>query len=175
MANVVRGYHLLSSLIFEKGYVAMATIDSEVRIAAPVARVFHIARDVEKFPDFMPDVESVKIQERSDDGSHVISAWVGLIPEFQQKIRWIEEDYWNEIDHTCRFHQMTGDYKQYEGVWTFTQENDGTVFHSRITYDVEIPLIGALIKNLIARKMRENTLNVLHAIKSQAEAASIKA
>jgi uncharacterized membrane protein len=39
----------------------MARVELEVVIHAPLETVYAVARDVEAFPQFMPDVKSVRI------------------------------------------------------------------------------------------------------------------
>jgi uncharacterized membrane protein len=150
----------------------MPTLDSEIRVAAPRAIVFEVARDVESFPSYMPDVESVEVIERDGDGSPTLTRWVGLVPEFRQKIRWTEEDVWDESAFTCDFHQTQGDYQKYEGQWRFDDDAGATLFRSTLTYELEIPLIGALLTRIIAKKMRDNMDKILAAIKTRAEGRS---
>jgi ribosome-associated toxin RatA of RatAB toxin-antitoxin module len=148
----------------------MPRIENEVTIAAPLARVYALARDAESFPKFMPNVESVKVVERSADGSRVVADWVGVAPEFKLKIRWTEEDVWDDASHTCRFRMLKGDYNAYAGEWTFTALPDGGAkFTSVFDYELEIPLIGPLLKKVIAKLMHGNTQEILDAIKGQAE------
>ncbi len=147
----------------------MPVIDAQVQIAAPIEKVYAIARDVESFPSYMPDVESIKIVEGGAQEPRVVTEWVGLVPEFKQKIRWTEEDNWDDNAHICRFRQVKGDYKEYEGEWIFTPAGDATAFRSTFTYDLEIPLIGPLIKNLVLKKMQINNQKILEAIKARAE------
>jgi len=118
----------------------------------------------------MPDVESVLVVERNGDGSRTVTDWVAVARDFKLKVRWTEEDLWDEATHTCRFTQLKGDYTSYGGLWTFTPEGPNvTVFKSEIDYELEIPLIGALLKAVVARLMRDNTQKILDAIKVRAE------
>lgn len=148
----------------------MPHLENEVLVDASLERVYTLAKDVESFSTFMPDVESVHVIERSPDGQRTVTDWVGVASDFKLKIRWTEEDLWDDAAHTCRFTQVKGDYQAYSGVWTFTSEADGkTRFASAIDYDLDIPLIGALLKSLVARLMRDNTQKILEAIKTRAE------
>jgi ribosome-associated toxin RatA of RatAB toxin-antitoxin module len=150
----------------------MPHIDNQVLINAPLDRVYALARDVETFPEFMPDVESVNVAEKEADGSRTVTEWVGVAREFKLKIRWTEEDLWDDATYTCTFHQIRGDYKAYSGSWTFTEQDGQTLFASSIDYEIEIPMIGALLKAVIGRLMRDNTQKVLEAIKTRAEQAA---
>jgi ribosome-associated toxin RatA of RatAB toxin-antitoxin module len=153
----------------------MPTVENTIYIAAPVERVYAIARDVEAFPEFMPDVKSARVLERSEDGRRLVVEWVGLIPEFKQTVKWVEEDLWEDAERTCAFRLVRGDFKEYGGLWRFTPEagpsgEPGTRFESRVTYEYDIPLIGPLIKGVILKKMRENVDRLQQAIQTRAEA-----
>ncbi|MGO8670003.1 MAG: type II toxin-antitoxin system RatA family toxin [Capsulimonadaceae bacterium] len=151
----------------------MPHIDNEIVVDAPVGRVYSLARDVEGFPAFMPDVESVVVEERSHDGARIVTRWVGVAADFKLKVRWTEEDLWDDAALTCRFRQLHGDYQEYTGVWTFTAvDADHTRFHSEIDYVFEIPLIGPLLKKVVERLMRDNTQRLLEAIKARAESGA---
>ncbi len=148
----------------------MPHIDNEVVVSAPLDKVYALAKDVESFPDFMPDVESVVVAERSPDGQRTVTDWVGVASDFKLKVRWTEEDVWDDGAHTCRFHQTKGDYTAYGGLWTFSDEGDGqTRFASSIDYELEVPLIGPLLKRVVARLMQSNTQKILDAVKVRAE------
>jgi ribosome-associated toxin RatA of RatAB toxin-antitoxin module len=150
----------------------MPRVENEVTVDAPVERVYALAKDVEAFPAFMPDVESVVVEDRSADGSRTVTRWVGVAADFKLKIRWTEEDVWDDTARTCRFSQVKGDYREYSGMWTFTAQGDAQcLFHSAIDYEFEIPLIGPLLKKVVERLMRDNTQRLLVAIKSRAEAS----
>ena len=148
----------------------MPTIENEVTVSAPLDRVYALAKDVESFPGFMPDVESLVVQERSEDGTRTVTQWVGGASDFKLKIRWTEEDVWDDAAHVCKFTQLKGDYQSYGGEWTFSDLGGGqTRFSSVLTYEFEIPLIGPLLKKVVAKLMRDNTQRLLDAIKTRAE------
>jgi len=148
----------------------MPTVENSIWIRADLDRVYAVARDTEAFPEFMPDVKSIRVLERSDDGRRMVVEWVGIIPEFKTTVKWVEEDLWDDAEHTCAFRFVSGDFKEYHGLWRFTPEGDGTRFDSSVTYEYEIPLIGPLIKGVILKKMRENVDRLQQAIKGKAEA-----
>ena len=151
----------------------MPHIENHAVINAPLEMVYGFAKDAESFPQFMPDVESVTVAERSADGSRSVTDWVAVASDFKLKVRWTEEDLWDDAAHTCRFQQLKGDYTAYGGLWTFIAEGAGvTRFQSEIDYELDIPLIGPLLKAVVARLMRDNTQKILDAIKARAEQPS---
>ncbi|MDX1934565.1 MAG: SRPBCC family protein [Capsulimonadales bacterium] len=150
----------------------MPRIESGIVIRAPRERVIAVARDNESFPEFMEDVHSVVVRERSDDGRRVVSDWVGIVPRFGNKIRWTEEDIWDTEAGTCTFRQVSGDYDRFEGIWTFTADGDETTrFDSVLEYQLEIPLVGSIIKAIVDKTMRNNLEATLIAIKKRCEAS----
>ena len=147
----------------------MPTVESSVVINAPVEKVYALARDIEAFPEFMPDLKKVSILERSPDGNRIKSEFVGYIKDFRITIKWVEEDHWDENAKTCNFSLVRGDFKSYSGTWTFEPEGEGTRYTSVIDFEYDIPLIGPIIKSLVAKLMKQNVDNMLNAIKSKAE------
>lgn len=149
----------------------MPRIENRVMVDAPLERVWDVARDVEAFPEIIPDLKSLTVVERSEDGLQTVTDWVAIIKEFKRTVKWREEDIWDTADWTCRFRMLTGDFDQYEGVWTFREEGGKVAFESVIDYEYNVPLLGALIKNIVTAKMTESTENILQAIREKAEAA----
>lgn len=147
----------------------MPKIQSSIEIDGPIEKVYQLAKDIESFPQFMPDLKSVRVIERSEDGSRVVSEWVGIVKEFNTTVRWVEEDIWDDANYTCEFSLISGDYAKYSGKWKFTNLGSRTRFDSEIEVEYDVPLIGPLIKGLIAKKMKENVDNMLAAIKQKVE------
>lgn len=146
----------------------MPVVKAVVEVAAPLERVFALARNIEAFPEFMPDVQEVEIVEPEAEGRQV-SRWVGVVKEFKRTITWTEEDYWDEATHSCRFAQVEGDFAVYQGTWDFNERDGKTEVVLKLEYEYDVPLIGNLIKKLLMRKMQENCDNMLTAIKAEAE------
>lgn len=147
----------------------MPKVQSTIEIDGPIDEVYALAKAVESFPEFMPDVKSVNVLERSDNGRRTVVEWVGIVKDFKTTIKWTEEDIWDDDARTCTFSLVKGDYKQYGGMWKFTDLGGRTRFDSEIDFEYDIPLVGALIKGIIAKKMKENVDNMLVAIKCKVE------
>lgn len=147
----------------------MPQVESTVWIDAPLDRVYGIAKDNRSFPEFMKDVKSLTVVE--SEGPRVVSDWVGEIPGFLIKVRWRQEDVWDDVAHSCRFRQVSGDYDKLEGTWTFLEENGGTRFNSDLEYEYNVPTLGPLVKKLIHGIVIKNMDGILGAIKQRAESA----
>jgi uncharacterized membrane protein len=148
----------------------MPQVDKQVVIDAPIERVYAIAKDLTSFPKFMSDVESITIVEQAEDGSRVVADWVGVVSDFKLKVRWTEEDVWDDAVHRSQFRQVKGDYQEYHGSWAFQATAEGgTRIDSTLIYEIEIPLVGPLLKRVIAKLVDENCERLLTAIKQEAE------
>lgn len=147
----------------------MPTVDTTVWIDAPLLRVYEIAKDSRSFPEFMKDVESVTPVET--EANRFVSDWVGLIPQFRLKVRWQQEDLWDDAAHFCKFKQLKGDYDMLEGTWAFTEENGGTKFVQHLDYEYNIPTLGPLLKKVIYTIVVKNLEGINQAIKARAEGA----
>jgi ribosome-associated toxin RatA of RatAB toxin-antitoxin module len=146
----------------------MARVEASTVIRAPLAEVYALAKRVEDFPRFMPDLERVTVLER-DGGVPTATEWVGVVEG--RKIRWVEEDHWDDARHACRFRQRDGDFERYEGEWTFAPEGDGTRTAIAVEFEFGIPLIGGLLSQLLRVKMKENLDGMLAALRGQLETA----
>ncbi|MFB3882168.1 MAG: type II toxin-antitoxin system RatA family toxin [Armatimonadota bacterium] len=144
----------------------MPEVQAELVIEAPVARVYELAKQVERLPEFLPSLERVTIQLR--EGNRTISEWVGLIPEFRRKIAWVEEDLWDDEARRCEFRSVSGDWDRYEGVWTFAERGDRTEVSLSISYQYDVPLIGALIRKLLHKLVERSARETLEGLRKMA-------
>jgi uncharacterized membrane protein len=144
-------------------------VETTTWINAPLERVYGIAKDNRAFPEFMNDVKSLEIVEQ--DGPRVVSDWVGLVPAFGLKVKWRQEDVWDDAARACAFRQIQGDYDRLDGEWTFSEENGGTRFSSVVNYEYVVPGLGPLVKKVVHGLVVKNLEGVLQAIKDRAEAS----
>lgn len=148
----------------------MPRIQQTIEIEAPIDRVYAIARNVEAFPEFMADLQSLRVLEKSDDGQRTITEWVGIIQAFKMKIRWTQEDRWDDKAYRDEFRMLQGDLDKMEGYWQFTPLGENrTRFESVVDYDISIPMVGPMVKGLVKKLMTENLQATLEAIKRRAE------
>jgi ribosome-associated toxin RatA of RatAB toxin-antitoxin module len=146
----------------------VARVEGALLIRAPLDAVYSLAKRVEDFPRFMPDLERITVLERRGDVP-AVTEWVGLVEG--RRIRWVEEDTWDDAQHLCQFRQREGDFERYEGTWTFTPEDGGTRTTIVVDFEFDIPLIGGLLSQLLRVKMKENLQKMLAALQDQLESA----
>ncbi len=148
----------------------MPTVNVSVWINAPVERVYAIAKDNSTFPEYKKDVQSLtKVEE---EGNRVVSDWVGVIPTFGIKIRWRQEDIWDDANHACHFQQVSGDYDKMSGTWTFKEEKGGCQFDTVLDYEYNVPTLGPLVKKVIYNIVVKNLESINEAFKTRAESAN---
>lgn len=145
----------------------MPIVETSVWLNAPLEKVYAIAKDTERYPEYMKEVQSIVIVEK--DGSRVVADWVGLITQFMLKVRWRQEEIWDDTTHSSNFRQVKGDYDKLEGSWKFSEENGGTRFNQYLDYEYNVPTLGPLVKKVVHSIVVKNLESINAAFKSQAE------
>src|SRR3989442_7816411 len=138
----------------------MAQVAATGFIRATLDRVYALAKDVEAFPSFMPDVESIRVLQR--DGSRTVTEWVGVVQG--RRMRWVEDDDWDDVRHVCTFRQREGDFTRYEGTWTFAAVDPGTETTLGVEFELERPLSGTPLSYLLKGLLPEDLGSTLGAI-----------
>jgi coenzyme Q-binding protein COQ10 len=147
----------------------MPIVELSEKINAPIDRVIEIAKDIERYPEFMPEVESISIIEKADEGKRVKSKWVGKIPQFGMKVKWTQQDEWDMSVPCVHFRQVEGDYDKMEGRWEFRTIDGMTEIYNYLDYEYNVPLLGALLQKVVLHIVTSNIRNTLLAIKQKAE------
>jgi ribosome-associated toxin RatA of RatAB toxin-antitoxin module len=142
------------------------SVETSVIVDAPARAVYELAKEQERFPAFMPDVESVTIVER--DGNRVVSRWKTLVEE--APIEWIEEDYFDDEALRVDYKLLEGDLDKFEGTWTFLDGDGRTHVTLVVEYDFGVPTLAELIGPTLHKKVKENAEMMLAALKREAEA-----
>jgi ribosome-associated toxin RatA of RatAB toxin-antitoxin module len=143
----------------------MPYVETSIAIAAPARVVYQLAKEQDRFPQFMPDVETVVILERHPD--RAISRWKTLVEE--APIEWTEEDRFDDEALRIDYKLLEGDLDKFEGAWTFEERDGTTHVVLGVEYDFGVPTLAELIGPTLERKVRENSEMMLAALKSEAE------
>lgn len=148
----------------------MPFIEATIVVDAPAREVYELAKDQERFPEFMPDVELVTVLE--NHGARVISRWKTLVEE--APIEWIEEDIFDDAALRVDYRLLEGDLDTFEGAWTFEERDGATYVTLTVDYDFGVPTLAELIGPTLDRKVRENSDMMLAALKREAESAGAR-
>jgi coenzyme Q-binding protein COQ10 len=143
----------------------MPYVECTIVIAAPARIVYELAKEQERFPEFMPDVETVVVLERHSD--HILTRWKTLVEE--APIEWTEEDRFDDGALRIDYKLIEGDLDKFEGAWTFEERDAHTRVVLGVDYDFGVPTLAELIGPTLQKKVRENSEMMLLALKSQAE------
>ncbi len=120
---------------------------------------------MENFPQFMPDVENVKILERQ--GNRTTSEWITNVEG--TPIIWIEEDLFFDEKFEIRYQLIEGDLEKFEGTWRFVPEGKGTKVILGVDFDFGMPSLTELIGPTLELKVKENCDMMLQAMKMKIE------
>jgi len=140
-------------------------IEAEIVVDAPVRDVYELAKDQERFPEFMPDVETVRVLERRPDS--ILTRWKTLVED--APIEWTEEDRFDDAATRIDYKLLEGDLEKFEGAWTFEERDGATFVKLGIDYDFGVPTLAELIGPTLAKKVRENADMMLAGLKKEAE------
>lgn len=144
----------------------MPEVTSRLCIPVPLEQVYALARDIEGLAPYIADVESIRVLER--EGPRTVTEWVGVIREYGRRIKWTEEDHWDDAGHVCTFAQIQGDFTEYRGTWSFQDADGATEVEIVLHYEYNIPLIGPLIQKLLLKKVQASCDNILQGLQERA-------
>ena len=144
----------------------MAYVECAIDVAAPAATVYGLAKEQERFPEFMPDVETVEVVERHP--GKVITRWKTWVED--APIEWTEEDRFDDAEMRIDYALIEGDLDTFDGTWTFHENGGTTRVVLGVEYDFGVPTLAELIGPTLEKKVRENAEMMLAALKREAEA-----
>jgi coenzyme Q-binding protein COQ10 len=143
----------------------MPYVETTIEIKAPARKIYELAKDMERYPDFMPDVETVKILER--EGNKTVTRWKTLVEE--APIEWTEVDIFDDDKTRIDYRLIEGDLDKFEGAWTFDERNGVTKVVLGVDYDFGVPTLAELIGPILRKKVEENSQMMLRALKERCE------
>lgn len=143
----------------------MPYVETAIDIAAPRRKIYELAKDMERYSEFMPDVEYVRIVRR--DGDKTITRWKTLVEE--APIEWTEEDVFDDARTRIDYRLIDGDLDKFEGFWTFEERDGVTHVVLAVDYDFGVPTLAELIGPILHKKVKENSLMMLQALKAKSE------
>jgi ribosome-associated toxin RatA of RatAB toxin-antitoxin module len=143
----------------------MPYVEVNTTIKGDIKRIWAIVSDMASYPQFMPNLKTVTIEERA--GNTTVSKWVSNVDG--RIISWRERDVFFPDDYRIEYTQVSGDLKKFEGKWQLSP--DGETVNVLLTVDFEfgVPMLAALLNPLLKKKVRENSEGMLAAIKKICE------
>ncbi|MHC9542924.1 MAG: type II toxin-antitoxin system RatA family toxin [Vulcanimicrobiota bacterium] len=139
----------------------MPFVKTSIRIKAEPDTVYSFAKNMEQFPQYMRDVESVKVLERRENST--LTEWVTNVEG--TPLIWIEEDHFDDEKKSISYRLTEGDLDKFEGTWTFTEQNGETEVELGVDFDFGIPHLEELIGPTLVTKVKENSDMMLEGMK----------
>lgn len=124
-----------------------------------------MGKQMENFPQFMPDVENVMIIKR--EGNKAVSEWITNVEG--TPIIWTEEDTFFDEKLEISYRLIEGDLEKFEGTWRFIPEGKGTKVILGVEYDFGMPSLTELIGPTLELKVKENCEMMLQGMKAKIE------
>ncbi|MHB2017772.1 MAG: type II toxin-antitoxin system RatA family toxin [Candidatus Xenobia bacterium] len=143
----------------------MPYVEASIFIQAEPVACYQIATDMEAYPRYMPDVESVTVVDR--EGNRTVTEWVTSVEG--TPIVWTEEDLFDDERHVISYRLIEGDLDKFEGTWRFVPHQDGTQVTLGVDFDFGIPNLTELIGPTLEVKVRDNSEMMLKAMKEHVE------
>ncbi len=141
----------------------MPYVETKTVIKGEGRKIYEIISNMAGYPLFMKDLVSVDILERGD--GYTISHWVSNIDG--RKIVWTERDDFYPADLKITYRQTDGDLKKMEGAWNIKEEDGCCEVSLSVDFEFGISMIAGLLNPILKKKVRENSENMLLAVKRQ--------
>lgn len=128
-------------------------------------QAYELAKDMESFPKFMPDVQSVTVIDRGENST--VTDWVTEIDGTE--IIWTEQDKFDDEHMIVSYKLIDGDLDKFEGEWIFEPTEEGCKITLTVDYDFGIPELIHLIGGVLEIKVTENSDMMLKSMKNRVE------
>lgn len=150
----------------------MHTVD-RISIAAPLERVFEIASDVERWPEFLPHYRWVRMVEQHESGDVVEMAAWRPFGFFRYPTWWVSEMELAPEHHEIRYRHIRGITKRMNVVWRLAArpiDVEVTIVHD--WSGPSWPLIGGPAANFVIGPVFVHAIasRTLLGVKREAEA-----
>lgn len=146
----------------------MPYVEVTISVGCTRDKIYPILKDMEKYPGFMADLVSVEVLERT--ATTTITKWVSNVDG--RIIKWTELDTFDDENMHISYQQVDGDLKKMAGEWILTPTDDGTDIKLTVDFEFGIPMISGLLNPILKRKVRDNSINMLNAVKEKVEAST---
>lgn len=150
----------------------MGRIRTAVVAHAPLDALFELASGVERYPEYIPALKSLKVLERCPKGRLLRCQWHAETHFLGKKrsLVWVQQDVWDKPTHVCEVKLLSSrDVKKLNGVWRFTQVEKGVRMELNVDFQVAHPLMTPGFHSLLDNLMKANNEALLNGLKREAE------
>jgi len=146
----------------------MPQVEKRILVNSDPTVLYQLAKNMEGYPSFMPDVESVQVISKAENST--ITEWVTNVDG--TPFLWTERDQFDDTNLCIDYALIEGDLEKFEGRWTFVREGDQTEVCLTVDYDFGLPELTRLIGPTLHQKVGDNSEMMLTSMKNLAEASN---
>lgn len=140
----------------------MPIIESAITVQKDAKEIYSLLKDMEAFPRFIAGVERIKVKRLSRD--RVVSEW--SIDIKGTKVKWKEQDTFDDKSLTIAFRMTEGDFASYSGSWNVLENGSSARLSFMLSIDWELHHLREEIIPELERKARLAARWMLREIKS---------
>ncbi len=144
----------------------MPDVQIERAVNAPLEQVWRAVTDVERYPESMESVRSVRITSVESPERRRIAWSVSLKGSI---LEWEEDEQLDHDAHTVEFRQLAGDMEWLEGDWRLISTGPATT-HVRlqVSFEIGIPLLAEMLNPVAERSFHENCDEMIRGVEHEA-------
>lgn len=133
------------------------------QVACEPAQAYAVVEDIERFPEFMPNVEAIRILE--DDGRRKVAHWDTMIDD--APLDWVEEGIYERDEMRVRFKALEGVFDRFDGFWQVKPAGGGSEVIFELEYSIGLPEIDEIIGPILRERLIDNTEAMLEALEGR--------
>ncbi len=137
-------------------------------LSRPPEHGYEIMENVEQFPEFMPNVNVVKLLEH--EGNRKVASWDIMLDD--APLSWVEEGLYDRDEFLIRFRSLEGVFDRFDGFWKVQAESEGSRISFELVYEIGLPEIEEIVGPLLHQRLVENAESMLDAIEKRVWKAS---
>jgi coenzyme Q-binding protein COQ10 len=128
-------------------------------------RAFAVVEDIERFPEFMPNVNALVLLEH--EGNRKVAEWDTTVDD--APLCWTEEGIYDRENLIVRFRALDGVFDRFDGFWQLHPEGKSSRVTFELVYEIGLPEIEHLIGPILKERLIENAENMLAAMERRVD------
>jgi len=138
-------------------------------LSAPIEVLWDSLVRIEEFPEFMDDVQWIRVLKRS--GNRRLAAWSVLLRG--SVLQWSEEAVLDAAGHRIQFEQIDGDLSIFRGSWQLAGlASDRTRASLHVEFEIGIPLMAQMLNPVAKQSLESNATRMFKALEERGQMGS---
>ncbi|MGB8601791.1 MAG: type II toxin-antitoxin system RatA family toxin [Rhizomicrobium sp.] len=131
-------------------------VHRETRLVPYAADLLYaVVADVERYPDFLPGCQGLKLLSRETVGEEEILRAEMTAGSGPLRLSYISRVVLSPVARRIAVTQLSGPFRQLDTLWHFTPQAGGTVVDFSITFEFRNPLFEAAMGAVFAQSVRK--------------------